>query len=298
LRKKILILGGGGFIGSHLYDRIDQQQHQIQRSIRDAQSAAENTLSGSIDRALLDQCTKPDVIFHVAGGASVAESIRDPQHDFDKTLPAMNALLNKMREDWPDSKLVYLSSAAVYGKNASLQTQADTRLAPMSPYGLHKQMTEQMLQYYASMYQLQVKIVRPFSVYGPRLKKQLFWDVLQKARSGQFTYFGSGMQQRDWLYVDDLADFLLYLSDHGWLQTPQILNAGSGIPTSVRTAIELTLQLAGYARQPEFSLHAKEGDPDDLVAAKQELSSFGCLHQTSLTEGLQQYIQWFNECVL
>ncbi len=298
MRKNILILGGGGFIGSHLYHRINQQQYQVQRTVRAGQSSAADTLTGDIDQILLNHCTKPDVIFHVAGGASVAESIRNPQQDFDKTLPGINALLNKMREDWPDSKLIYLSSAAVYGQNASLQTPASTPLAPMSPYGLHKKMTEDMLRYYASAYQLPIKIVRPFSVYGPRLRKQLFWDVLQKARAGQFTYFGSGMQQRDWLYVDDLADFLLYLSDSGWQQTPQIFNAGSGKPTTVRAAIELTLQLAGYSRQPEFSLHAKAGDPDDLVAAEQELSSFTCLHQTSLPEGLKQYIQWFNESVL
>ena len=291
MKQKILILGGEGFIGNHLYASLNSAQFSVERSTRTIAGAK---LSGDIDKALLDKCSKPDLIFHVAGGASVTESVKNPSEDFHKTQPHINALLNKMKTDWNRSKLIFVSSAAVYGSNASESTVVSTTRSPISPYGLHKKMAEDMICFYADMYGLPIKIVRPFSIFGPGLKKQLFWDALQKAQRGEFSYSGSGKQLRDWMYIEDLVSFLHTLALQNWENTPRVFNAGTGKATKVSDAIELILSLANYQQKPSFSQTENNGDPHDLVASESDLHQYFVTPKFSLEQGLTKYISWFN----
>lgn len=291
--QKFLILGGEGFVGTHLYNELNARNYSVKRTVR---SNSLSDLSGDINESLLDKCEKPDVIFHVAGGASVADSIDSPSNDFAKTLPNLNALLNKMKDEWQSSRLIYVSSAAVYGKNASSSTSVSTELAPISPYGFHKKLAEEMLVFYAVTYDLQVKIVRPFSLYGPGLRKQLFWDVLSKAEKGEFRFSGTGAQLRDWMYIEDFVQSLLTLAQCQWRSSEQILNVGTGEPLSISSAISLILSLAGYENNPLFmTSEDRKGDPRDLVAANNELNRELLHSKTPFEDGLKRYISWFKE---
>lgn len=298
MRRKILVLGGGGFIGSHLVAALSQTQHQIQVAGNNLLSSGNSNvdyLSGNLSSQIYQQCTTPDLIFHLAGGASVASSLQDPNHDFDKTLPHLSALLHKMQVDWPQARLIYLSSAAVYGENASDNTSIRCQLKPMSPYGLHKQLAEEMIQFYSRRYNISAQIVRPFSVYGEGLRKQLLWDALSKAQRGEFSYFGDGEQQRDWVYIHDLIDFLLHLMTQQINDQNQLLNAGTGDGIAIKTLLTMLLKTAGYHQTPIFSSIGKPGDPDNLVSCRQEQLSYPQLQQTSLQLGLERYVGWFKQ---
>ena len=291
--QKFLVLGGEGFVGLHLYNELKSRGFNVERTVR---SELSSPLSGDIDEKLLGNCEEPDVIFHVAGGASVVASISSPSEDFTKTLPNLNTLLNKMKNDWRKSKLIYVSSAAVYGSNASSNTSVSTALKPISPYGFHKKLAEEMLSFYAQTYDLQLKIIRPFSLYGPGLKKQLFWDVLNKARRGNFSFSGTGNQLRDWMYIDDFVRFLLFSSQTQWEQRQRIFNVGTGHPISVSSAITSVLSAAGYDNIPKFiATEDRKGDPCDLVAARVELNTELLNTLTNFDDGLLRYITWFNE---
>jgi UDP-glucose 4-epimerase len=292
------VLGGGGFIGSHLVAALSKTQYKIQVAGNNLTSSAGSTieyLSGDLNSHLYQQCIAPDLIFHLAGGASVASSVQDPHHDFAKTLPHLSALLHKMQTDWPHARLIYLSSAAVYGEDASDSTSIKCSLKPMSPYGLHKQLAEEMLHFYARRYQLAIQIVRPFSVYGEGLRKQLLWDALNKAQRGEFCYFGSGEQQRDWIYINDLIDFLLCLMTQTISEQNQLLNAGTGVGIPIKQILTMLLHTAGYQQTPEFSSIGKIGDPDNLVSCIQEQLAYPQLKQTSLQQGLERYVAWFKQ---
>lgn len=296
MNKKILVLGGGGFIGTHLVAALTKSNHKIEVAGHNLESLSGGTiecLPGDLNNHLYQRCTAPDFIFHLAGGASVTSSLQDPHHDFAKTLPHLSALLHKMQTDWPQARLIYLSSAAVYGENASASTSIQCPLKPISPYGLHKQLAEKMIQFYSSRYQLSVQIVRPFSVYGEGLRKQLLWDALNKAQRGEFSYFGSGDQQRDWIYISDLIDFLLSLMTQNVNEQNQLLNAGTGKGITVKQILTMLLKIANYPWPPEFSSIGKPGDPDNLVACSQEQIAYPQLKHTSLQQGLERYITWF-----
>ncbi|MCD1599749.1 NAD-dependent epimerase/dehydratase family protein [Rheinheimera aquimaris] len=296
--KKILVLGGGGFIGAHLVAALNQSEHKIQVAGNHLVPELNSNITyvvGELTIDLYQRFTAPDIIFHLAGSASVASSLQDPIHDFAKTLPNLSALLHKMQTEWPQARLIYLSSAAVYGENASASTSVKCPLKPMSPYGLHKHLAEEMIQFYVHRYQLEAQIVRPFSVYGEGLRKQLLWDALNKAQRGEFNYFGTGEQQRDWVYIGDLIDFLLNLLTQQVNEQNQLLNAGTGEGIAIKQILTLLLKIAGYQQQPEFSLIGKPGDPDDLVACYQEQIVYPQLKHTSLQQGLERYIAWFKQ---
>lgn len=298
MSKRILVLGGGGFIGTHLVAALSQTQHKIQvagNNLVPSDNGNVDYLSGDLNSQLYQRCATPDLIFHLAGGASVASSLQDPNHDFAKTLPHLSMLLNKMQADWPQARLIYLSSAAVYGENASDSTSIACSLKPMSPYGLHKQLAEEMIQFYTRRYQLASQIVRPFSVYGEGLRKQLLWDALCKAQRGEFSYFGSGEQQRDWIYIHDLIDFLLSLMTQGINEQNQLLNAGTGDGIAIKNILTMLLKTAGYQQAPMFSSIGKPGDPDNLVSCRQEQIAYSQLKHTSLQQGLESYVAWFKQ---
>lgn len=298
MSKKILVLGAGGFIGSHLVAALRNTENKIQVAGNNLVPLAGDTiecLSGELNSDLYQKCAKPDLIFHLAGGASVASSLHNPKHDFAKTLPNLSALLDKMQTDWPQARLIYLSSAAVYGENASASTSIQCSLNPISPYGLHKQLAEEMILFYYRRFQLSAQIVRPFSVYGEGLRRQLLWDALKKAQRGEFCYFGSGNQQRDWVYIGDLIDFLLSLMTQNVNKQNQLLNAGTGKGITVKQILTMLLKIAKYPRPPEFSSIGKPGDPDNLVACSQEQIAYPQLKHTSLQQGLERYVAWFKQ---
>lgn len=298
LSRKILVLGGGGFIGTHLVAVLNKAQHQIQVAGNNLVLSGNSNvdyLPGDLNSQLYERCKTPDLIFHLAGGASVAPSLQDPNHDFGKTLPHLGTLLHKMQTDWPQARLIYMSSAAVYGENATDSTSITCPLKPMSPYGLHKQLAEEMIQFYTRRYQIAAQIVRPFSVYGEGLRKQLLWDALNKAKRGDFCYFGNGEQQRDWVYINDLIDFLLNLMTQHINEQNQLLNAGTGRGVTINKILSMLLKTAGYRQAPMFSSIGKPGDPDNLVSCSLEQHAYPQLNHTSLQQGLERYVAWFKK---
>src|SRR3972149_197877 len=124
---------------------------------------------------------QPDYCIHCAGGASGAGSVSDPQADFQSHVPVTFGLLAALLRQAPECKTIYLSSAGVYGNPEKLPISEDAALRPISPYGYHKLLAEQICREFNHLYDLKVSIVRIFSAFGPGLKKQLLWDIWRRA---------------------------------------------------------------------------------------------------------------------
>jgi UDP-glucose 4-epimerase len=297
--KKVLILGAGGFIGRHLVDHLVLKKcSSLQLAGFGVESVfdlpSKQILEGQINAELLNECDEPDIIFHLIGGASVGASIANSRHDFDLTIPPLLNVIDKLKTDWKKTKLIFVSSAAVYGNAASNATTVNTSLEPASPYGLHKKMAEEFIQYYANLYSFNYSIIRPFSVYGPGLRKQLLWDALHKAAEGNTTFFGTGQEMRDWIYVDDLVNLLIAIASPN-SQFPCVLNAGTGVAVSVSDILSKLFVAAGYGEKPQFKDEHKKGDPNHLVAALTEQRSVKSFFPTSLDTGLNEYIRWYEK---
>lgn len=294
----VLITGAAGFIGrnaarefsSHGWDVIgmgrgdwaDWQSYGITEW-----HCCEVTLE-----ALIRCAGKPDVIVHCAGGASVGYSVSEPYQDFIKTVDTMAQVLEFIRLYTPQTKLVYPSSAAVYGQVTQLPIPETTPLMPISPYGIYKLMAEQLCLLYARQYKIPVVIIRLFSIYGAGLHKQLLWDACQKLTNRDTGFFGTGKEIRDWLHVHDAARLITIAADHASEECP-IVNGGMGIGTTVKEVLAELFKEFEHVEEPIFSGESRVGDPIGYLAEIKLANSWGWQPQLSLINGLREYVAWF-----
>jgi UDP-glucose 4-epimerase len=295
--RRVLVSGGSGFIGSHLVERLVALGSEVVSlgSIRRGHCQIEDAryIYGDISHSTLATVdVSPETIFHLAGGASVAASMEDPPADFLKTVYSSVQLLDHVRRHWPEAEIVYVSSAAIYGEAEHKRASHDLTCLPISPYGVHKKQVESLLIDHARMYGTRAAIVRAFSVYGPGLRKQLLWDAMEKSRRSEYTFFGSGAELRDWVYVADMVRGLLLAGRYADDSVP-VMNGGTGVGMAVRDVLTELFRIAGVAQEPEFLGRPKEGDPDRLVAEGTLAECLGDVFDTPLQVGLRAYVDWY-----
>lgn len=293
-----LVMGAGGFIGQHLVNKFlikNRSVIAIGHGVDELKNRDKlTTISGEINESLLDKIDKPDYIYFLLGGSSVASSMNEPVIDFEKTFQPLTIIIEKLKSEWSECRLIFISSAAVYGRNASQSTSTKTVCKPLSVYGLHKFLAEQYIEFHKINFNIKAKIIRPFSIYGPGLRKQLIWDALCKIKNNQHEYFGSGLEERDWLHVSDFVDLLIDMAAH-FEAYPNVINAGYGRGTKIKEITSLLYQINNSKLHPEFANKSKEGDPQHLVCDPNEqffMTKFEC---KSLKQNLLDVSLWFDE---
>lgn len=242
--------------------------------------------------ALAEKVGMPDAVFHCAGSGSVANSFINPHADFLANVVATGQTLEFCRSYAPRAAVVFPSSAAVYGEAGCAPIPEDAPLKPVSPYGVHKVMAEDLCRSYGRRWELCVVVVRLFSVYGPGLRKQLLWDACEKAQKGAFSFFGTGAETRDWLHARDAARLL---REAFRLASPDcpVLNGGAGVGVLVREMVELVGKSWRPERTPLFSGQARGGDPVHYIAHCGRLSQMGFTPTIPFAEGVREYVEWY-----
>lgn len=307
--SNILITGAHGFIGKHLARWLARQGHQVSglgHGIWPVAEAASwgvtHWLNGDIQsgnlRLLQQAGGTPDVVYHLAGGSSVGVAIANPREDFFRTVATTAEMLEWLRVDAPQARLVAVSSAAVYGSGHDGSIAEDATLTPYSPYGHHKRIMEELCRSYAASYGLRVSITRLFSVFGAELKKQLLWDLCTRLAAGTrpLVLGGSGNELRDWTNVRDVVRALDLLATQASAEVA-VVNVGTGAGSTVRQiasgiARHWPLPVAVGALQ--FSGQSRPGDPFSLVADATRLNKLGFTWEISVDDGLAAYVRWFH----
>jgi UDP-glucose 4-epimerase len=305
----ILITGARGFIGQHLSRQLASAGHRVcglGHGIWPASEAASCGMSRWVNgdvtpgnlRLLQQVEGTPEVVFHLAGGSSVGVAIANPREDFFRTVATTAELLEWIRLDAPQTRLMAVSSAAVYGAGHHGSIAEESSLNPFSPYGHHKRLMEELCRSYSASYGIQVVIARLFSVFGIGLRKQLLWDLCGRfmAAEDPLTLGGTGDEMRDWT---DVRDVVRALNRLAW-NAPndlQVVNVGTGKATSVRTIVRLISESWGSEGRPvprvRFSGLSRPGDPFSLVAEPSRLQAHGFDWQVALADGLGDYVRWF-----
>ena len=306
MREPVWVTGAKGFIGRHLCRYLSNRGAEVLGIGHGAWAKGESALwgvkgwlEGDISSANLDALAAmgsslPGRIYHLAGGSTVGASIAAPYVDFEKTVTSSARLLEWVYNHARSARLVTISSAAVYGSGHDGQITEETQLTPFSPYGFHKQAMELLCQSYAHNYALNISIVRLFSVYGPMLTKQLLWDMCGKLAdtSSAIMLGGTGNELRDWTHVDDIVRLLDLAASQASPLAP-IMNAGTGIGTSVRTIAETLVHAWGRPVTLAFSSLSRPGDPQSLIACPTRLNAMDFSWDMDLATGLATYVAWF-----
>ena len=304
----VWITGANGFIGRHLVRALADKGQAVcgigHGAIPDADRlrvGLRSWLNGEIDAANLSALASaqglPAVIFHLAGGSSVGLSIAQPFEDFSRTVTSTARLLEWLRSAAPECRLIVASSAAVYGAGRIGSIGEDAVPAPISPYGQHKRIAEQLCESYADSYGIRSTIARLFSVYGANLRKQLLWEVCARLMQREHTLVlgGTGAEMRDWTDVRDIVRLLTKLGELAQPKPYWVINGGSGQGTSVADVIATLIRHWGIKVAVGYSGIARPGDPRSLIADATALRRLQFDWQIPVEQGIADYVNWFKD---
>ena len=273
---KIAITGSRGFIGSSFARRAVAAGHEVLGISRSTQpelnwpGAHLHADSLHSDLSASFRAWRPDAVLHAAGGASVSDSLADPLEDLRASAMTLANTIDGIRRAGIAPVLLIPSSAAVDGNPASLPVAESGAVAPISPYGFHKAACELLGREAAECMGLPVVVCRLFSVYGPRQRRLLVWEIYQQlaGEDSVVELQGTGSETRDFLHVDDAASALLALAESGReaKRGCVVVNVASGMETSVAQLVGEMKRVSDRNKMLTCRGVARPGDPQHWQA--------------------------------
>lgn len=306
---RVVVLGGAGFLGSHLCDALLRRGDEV--------VAVDNFCTGSKDNvkhlastksfSLIDAdicdgipvAGKVDLIFNFASPASPKQYLKMPLETLRVgSVGTENAIKLALQNS---ARLIMASTSEVYGDPLE-NPQSETYFGNVNPFGLRscydeaKRFSEALLMAHHRTSKLNLGIVRIFNTYGPRLDpddgRVVSTIIMQAIVNHEVTIHGDGSQTRSFCYVDDLIRGIIALADSGEVGP---INLGNNIEITVSKLAEMVIKLCGSKSKVVFT-QAMEDDPQqrcpDLAQAKDKL---GWEPQVPVEDGLKKTIEWFKQ---
>ena len=311
----ILVTGGAGFIGSHFIERLlswtkaqiicldnfnDYYDPALKRA--NVRSFVENPQVTLVEQSFCDAPAMQrlfavysvDQVVHLGAYAGVRASLTQPFMYQQANVGGTLALLEAARLH-PVSRFLSASSSTVYGRGAAVPFREDAPLGtPMSPYGASKRAAEVFALTYFDLYQVPVVVLRPFSVYGPRLRPDLAMTIFTDAiaRGRPMPLYGDGTVRRDFTHVSDICDGLLSALDAEGV-VGEVINLGHNEPVEMRRLIamleEALKKKAVLDHQPEV--------PGEMPVTCADLTKaqrlLGYRPQVELSDGIGEFVDWY-----
>ncbi|MFA5165748.1 MAG: NAD-dependent epimerase/dehydratase family protein [Candidatus Paceibacterota bacterium] len=303
VKTRVLVTGGAGFIGSHLVDCLVSDGYKV-AVIDNLSTGNRKNLNPRAKFYKLDIANKkvdevfhrekPEIVFHLAAQVDLQKSILDPVADAKTNILGFINICKNCKK-YGVKKIVFSSSAAVYGDNGCIPAKEDSPLQPVSPYGVAKLTAENLLDIYQKQFGIDYVALRYSNVYGPKQGSNGEGGVVsiffKKAKSGEkLCIYGNGEQTRDFIYVDDVVG--ANLSAIQGSQTG-IFNISTAKETSINELFEIVNNLVGGKATKQY-LPARSGDQArsalDYSKAAQFLS---WRSKYTLQEGLSNTSKWF-----
>ena len=296
----VLVTGVDGFIGRYVARHFSEQGWSVVGIDNDPPENAPLASLSAYHRLQLPDAAlgellrehSPRVCIHCVGRASVGLSISDPAADFYAGSVVTFEILNALRRNAPQCRFIFLSSAAVYGNPKALPVGETQPLSPLSPYGFHKWQCEQLCLEFAEVYKLPTASVRIFSAYGPGLRRQVLWDICQKAiAQNSLALQGTGHESRDFIHGLDIARALSVVANSAPMRG-EVYNLGTGREVTIRELARLILDALGYDFVPQFDGIVPAGTPLNWRADISKISALGFTPSISLEQGIKAFSTW------
>lgn len=270
---KVIILGGAGFIGSHLADELVKKKYKIKIIDNLSTGRIENIkhiknkikfINADISESgeWQNEFKNTDFVFHLAALADIVPSIDNPEEYYKVNVSGTLNVLQACKK-FKVKKLLYSASSSCYGIPKKYPTKESEKINPKFPYAVTKYLGEQLIVYWSKIYKISYISLRLFNVYGPRSRTSGTYGAMfgvflaQKLSNKPFTMVGDGSQSRDFTYVSDVANAFITAAKSKHIN--KIYNVGSNKTVKVKKIIEY---LGGnYVRIPK-----RPGEPSVTYA--------------------------------
>lgn len=312
-RKRVLITGADGFMGSHLTEWMIKLgahvsvlvrgtsvngtfQYQL-RNIAHLKKDFHKIIAlniASTDCIPLIIKSKPEIIFHLAADAYVPYSFERPLEVMATNLQGTLNMLHAAMKIGSLERIVCTSSSEIYGTALKPKIDENHPLNPTSPYAASKVAADRFAYSYYQTYQLPITIIRPFNTYGPRHTYDVIPKFIRMAINKEpITVHGTGKQSRDFTYVDDMIRAFMTMGQHK-KALGQSVNFGTGVDISINRVANLIVKISGSSSK---IVHTKKrtAEVDRLCCnASKAKQLFNWEAKVGIEEGLRKNIEWAN----
>ncbi len=317
LMRTILVTGGAGFIGSHLCNRLLEEENRVIcfdnfDSYYDPHIKIKNVerlqkkYPGPLELVTGDirnpehvkgafKTYPIDLVVHLAARPGVRPSILHPLLYEDVNIKGTIVLLDVCKE-FGVKDFLFASSSSVYGENQRVPfSEQDLDIQPISPYGATKRAGELLCYSYHHLNEMNISCLRIFTAYGPRQRPEMaihkFTRLIDLGE--KIPMYGDGSSRRDYTYIDDLMEGILAII--GRHKGFEIYNLGESQTTSLKELIRLMEDALGKKAHLEMLNH-QPGDVSvtyaDITKAKEML---GYQPKIKIEEGIKRFVKWYKE---
>jgi len=307
---KIIVTGGAGFIGSHLCDNYVREGHTVicldnfingnLMNIRHLLSCRNfKLINGDIRNFdLLEKITRDvDAIFHLAAQIHVDRSIIEPGLTYEINVLGTQNILEASRM-YDVDKVIYASTSEVYGSAQYSPMNEEHPLSAPHPYGASKIAADRMCHAYIQTYGMNICIMRPFNIYGPRQKDSGYGGAISLFTKRVLSnmppiIYGDGEQTRDYTYVEDVvAAYDLILNYKKSLAEP--INFGTGVDIKIIDLANLIIKLLNKeGTLKPVHIEGRPGEVRRLIADISRAKAIGWQPKYGIEDGLQRFIDWY-----
>jgi GDP-L-fucose synthase len=299
---RTLVTGGGGFLGSHLTERLEREGHDVFVARR-----RDYDLTRYSDAEQLFVDAQPELVFHLAAEVGGIGANRENPGRYWYANLMMGAHVLELSRIYDVRKLVVAGTVCAYPKFTPVPFNEDDLWdgypeETNAPYGVAKKSILVGAQSYRAQYGTDAIYLLPANLYGPRdnfdlSSSHVIPALIRKMveATGEVVLWGDGSPTREFLFVDDCADGLVLAAQH--YDGAEPVNLGTGVETSIRELAETIADLTGFEGELVWDTSMPNGQPRRQLDASRAERLFGFRARTPLRDGLSRTIAWYRDDV-
>jgi GDP-L-fucose synthase len=300
---RVLVTGGGGFLGSHLVERLERDDHDVFVARR-----RDYDLTDPTDTARLFAEAQPELVFHLAAEVGgIGANRANPGRYWYANL-MMGAHVLEQARLHETRKLVLAGTVCAYPKFTPVPFREEDLWngypeETNAPYGVAKKAILVGAQAYREQYGTNAIFLLPANLYGPRdnfheTNAHVIPDLIRKmsGNPGEVVLWGDGSPTREFLYVEDCVEGLVLAAER--YDGAEPVNVGTGVETSIRETAELVAEIVGFEGEIVWDTSMPNGQPRRRLDASRAEQLFGFRAATPLREGLERTVVWYRSAVL
>ncbi|MGY5882008.1 MAG: NAD-dependent epimerase/dehydratase family protein, partial [Candidatus Thorarchaeota archaeon] len=309
--KRFLVIGGAGFIGSNIVDRlmVEGEYVRVLDDLSNGHMANINQWTDSdrfdltigdmrVSEVVRDALENIDVVYLQAAKVSIPLSVENPHLVLDVNIMGTTVVLEEARKA-DTEKIMVASSSSVYGDTPILPKTEDMPTNPISPYGVSKLSQEHLSMAFAHTYGMDISALRYFNVYGPRQRGGHYAGVIQifitsALENKPLTIYGDGQQTRDFTYVEDVVEANILAANSKKVKG-RVFNVGCGNPISINHLADAIITLTESSSKKEYGL-PRLGDVKENHAGLERITSeIGYTPSWNIEQGLANTVDWIRK---